>query len=74
MTQDLGHGRTFYIYYTVTLLPSHRTPAAAKFSLRAAEMMGGDMIVMVKCEREEAGNILLRRTRRSTHNDPKAIW
>ena len=35
--------------------------------------MWGDMLVMVKCGGEEAGNMLLRRTRRSTHNDRGAL-
>jgi hypothetical protein len=36
-------------------------------------MLRGEMIVMVKCRGEEAGNMLMRRTRRSTHNDRGAL-
>ena len=36
---------------------------------RAAGNMGGEMIVVVKCRGEEAGNMLLRQMRRSTHNN-----
>ena len=31
------------------------------------------MIVVVKCRGEEAGNMLLRQTRRSTHNNRRAL-
>ena len=31
--------------------------------------VGREMIVVVKCRGEEAGNMLLRRTRRSAHNN-----
>ena len=40
-----------------------------EYYLRATGKMGGEMIVVVKCRGEEAGNMLLRRTRRSTHNN-----
>ena len=37
-------------------------------------MMGGEMIVVhVKFRGEEEGNMLLRRTRRSTHNNRGAL-
>ena len=35
-------------------------------------MLRGEMIVMVKCRGEEAGNMLLRRTRMSTHDHRRA--
>ena len=35
------------------------------YYLRATGRLGGEMIVVVKCRGEEAGNMLLRRTRRS---------
>ena len=38
------------------------------YYLRAAGNKGGGMIVVVKCRGEEAGNMLLRQTRRSIHN------
>ena len=42
--------------------------------LRATGMMGGEMIVVhVKFRGEEEGNMLLRRTRRSTHNNRGAL-
>jgi hypothetical protein len=40
---------------------------------RAAGSMGGEMIVVVKCSGEEAGNMLLRRTRMSTHDSCGAL-
>ena len=43
------------------------------YYLRATGRMGGEMIVVVKCRGEEAGNMLLRRTRRSTHNNRQAL-
>ena len=43
------------------------------YYLRATGRMGGGMIVVVTCRGEEAGNILLRRTRRSTHNNRGAL-
>ena len=43
------------------------------YYLRAAGNMGGGMIVVVKCKGEEAGNMLLRRTRRSNHNNCGAL-
>ena len=39
------------------------------YYLRDTGRLGGEMIVVVKCRGEEAGNMLLRRTRRSTHNN-----
>ena len=41
--------------------------------LMSTGRMGGKMIVVVKCRGEEAGNMLLRRTRRSTHNNRRAL-
>ena len=41
--------------------------------LRATGRMGGEMIVVVKCRGEEGGNMLLRRTRRSAHNNRRAL-
>ena len=38
------------------------------YYLRAAGRMGGEMIVVVTCREEEAGNMLLRQLRRLTHN------
>ena len=43
------------------------------YHLRATGIMEDEMIVVVKCRGEEAGNMLLRRTRRSTHNDCGAL-
>ena len=43
------------------------------YYLRTAGMMGGEMIAVVKCRGEKAGNILLRRTRRSTHKNRGAL-
>ena len=40
----------------------------SSYYLRAKGRLGGEMIVVVKCRGEEAGNMLLRRTRRSAHN------
>ena len=37
--------------------------------IRTVGIMGGEMIVVVKCRGEEAENMLLRQTRRSTHNN-----
>jgi hypothetical protein len=44
------------------------TTGCDTYYLRAAGMMGGEMIVVVNCRGEKAGDVLLRRTRRSTHN------
>ena len=54
------------VYYRVHLAKALCMSVHSAYS-RAAGMMGGDMIVMVKCRLggEEAGNMLLRRTRRS---------
>ena len=35
--------------------------------------MGGEMIVVVRCRGEDAGNMRMRRTRRSTHNNRRAL-
>ena len=35
--------------------------------------MQGEMIVVVKCKGKEVGNMLLRRTRRLTHNNGRAL-
>ena len=45
------------------------------YYLRAAGNMGGGMIVVavVKCRGEETGNMQLRQTRRSTHNNCGAL-
>jgi hypothetical protein len=43
------------------------------YYFRATGRLGGEMIVVVKCRAEEAGNMLLRRTRRSTHNNRRAL-
>ena len=41
--------------------------------LRATGRLVGEMIVVVKCRGEEARNMQLRRTRRSTHNNRRAL-
>jgi hypothetical protein len=41
--------------------------------IRAKGNMGGGMIVVVKCRGEEAGNMQLRRTCRSTRNNCGAL-
>ena len=43
------------------------------YYVRATGRMGGEMIVVVKCRGEEAGNMLLRRTRRLAHNNCLAL-
>ena len=43
------------------------------YYLRATGRMGEEMIVVVKCRGEEAGNMLLRQARRSTHNNRQAL-
>ena len=43
------------------------------YYLRATGRLGGEMIVVVKCRGEETGNMLLRQTNRSAHNNCQAL-
>ena len=43
------------------------------YYLRATGRMGREMIVVVECRGEEAGKMLLRRTRRSAHNNRRTL-
>ena len=43
------------------------------YYLRDTGRLGGETIVVVKCRGEEVANMLLRRTRRSAHNNRRAL-
>ena len=61
---------TYYRVWQARALCMSVHPA---YYLMATRRMGGEMIVVVKCRGEESGNMLLRQTRRSTHNNCRAL-